>query len=256
MKKLKYSIVLDATCQGKDPLKAMEEVKEAGFSAFEFWNYADKDLPAMKAKANALGLSCITFGWMKKFVNLTDPKEHETWIEELKESIDAAKIMGNRNLGAPVGNDTGAPRDFQYNSIIKAFKTALPIIMENNITLNIEPLNTRINHAGTYLESSDEAFAILDDIGSDNVKLLFDIYHQQISEGDIINRMLKRIKQIGHIHCAGSDGRHELDKGELNYLYIFKALSEADYDDYIGLEWFPVGDSLSTLKRMYEYLHK
>ena len=256
MSKLKYSVVLDSVCQGKDPFKAMEEVKAAGFDAFEFWRWSDKDLAATKAKADSLGLSCVTFGWMKNIVNLTDPKDHEAWIEGLKGSIDAAKIMGNSILGAPVGNDTGARRDFQYRSVVKALKTALPIITENNITLNIEPLNGRINHIGTYLESSDEAFAILDDVGSCNVKLLFDIYHQQISEGDIINRMVKRITQIGHVHCAGSDGRRELDIGELNHPYIFQALSDAGYDGYIGLEWFPAGDSLSGLKRMYEYLHK
>jgi hydroxypyruvate isomerase len=68
--------------------------------------------------------------------------------------------------------------------------------------------------------------------------------------------MLPRIKQIGHVHSAGSDGRHELDMGELNYRKIFDTLGEAGYDGYIGLEYFPEGNSVSSLKRMYDYLHK
>ncbi|MCL2318776.1 MAG: TIM barrel protein [Treponema sp.] len=261
---MKYSVCIDAVFKGVDSLEALDRVKAAGFEAFEFWNWAGRDLAALRAKADSLGLQCVTF--VGKKANLTDPKERDAWISGMKEAAGVAKMMGTGCLIATAGEDTGAVRNFQRRSIVNTLKAALPVLTENNITLLLEPLNGRVDHTGTYLESSDEAFAILDEVGSRHVKLLFDIYHQQITEGDIIRRMKSRISDIGHIHSAGSPGRHELDTGELNYRKIFDILDEAGYEGYAGLEYFPqgdlspgdasAGDSLTGLKRMYDYLHR
>jgi len=254
--KVKYSICTDAVFRGMDTVEAIEGIKAAGFLYYEFWRYIGKDLQAMKAKGDSLGVSCISCSGKAKPVNLNDPKDHAEWIEVLKGSIGAAKILGNKQLVVVPGNDTGARRDFQYKAVVTALKMAVPVLVENNINLVLEPLNGRVDHAGTFLEYTDEAFAILDEVNSSNIKLLFDIYHQQITEGDVIRRMVSRIKQIGHVHTAGSTGRNELDIGELNYPKVIEAILEAGYDGYIGFEYFPAGDSLSGLKRMYEILPK
>ena len=116
--------------------------------------------------------------------------------------------------------------------------------------LVIEPLNTYVDHAGYYLWSSDEAFQIVGEVNSPNIKVLFDIYHQQIMEGNIIPRIRKNINSIGHFHAAGSPGRHELDSGEINYPNIFEAIGEAGYTGYIGLEYFPLKDAVEGLKKL------
>ena len=255
MKIKKFSICTDAVFRGKDVLEAVEGVKAAGFDAIEFWRSSNKDLPALKAKADALGVKCVSFSSKNKPSNLTNPGEHNLFIEGLKETINFAKIMGNKCLVATSGDDTGARRDFQHNAIIKVLKTAVPVLVENNMTLLLEPLNNRVDHPGNYLETSEEGFAILDKVCSPNVKLLFDIYHMQISEGDVVRRMVPRVRQIGHIHTAGSTGRNELDLGELDYIKVLNALADAGYDGYVGFEYFPVSDSLAGLKRMYSYLH-
>ena len=122
------------------------------------------------------------------------------------------------------------------------------MLEESGVTLVVEPLNIYVDHIGYYLSSSKEAFAIIEEVGSPYVKVLFDIYHQQINEGDILRHMLPNLEKIGHIHCAGSNGRHELDNGELNYPYLFKKLAEAGYDRYVGLEYFPERDPADSLK--------
>ena len=249
---MKYSVCIDAVFRGMGSPDGLDKVKSAGFGAFEFWDWDSRDMGALKKKADSLGLNCATFVGAK--ANLTDPKERDAWTAGLEEGARAAGKMGTSRLIVTVGEDTGAVRNFQHRSIVNALKAALPVLSENNITLLLEPLNGRLDHVGTYLESSDEAFEILDEVGSQNVKLLFDIYHQQITEGDIIRRMKSRIRDIGHVHSAGISGRHELDRGELNYREIFAALGEAGYEGYIGLEYFPEGDSLLGLKRMYDYL--
>ena len=256
MTQLRYSICLDSCCPKKDYAVALEEVKAAGFEYYEFWGGMNKDLKSIKAKADSLGLKIAHFGSRKTPGTLVNASDHDSFVNDMPEVIEAAKFMGINRMVTTAGNDNGMRRDFQHNNIVTVLKRVMPILEQNNFILDLEPLNGRKNHVGTFLESSDEAFAICDEVGSPNMRLLFDIYHQQITEGDILHRMIPRIKQIGHVHCAGSDNRNELDLGELNHRYIFKALAEAGYDGIVGLEYFPIGDSLTGLKRMYEYLHK
>ena len=103
----------------------------------------------------------------------------------------------------------------------------------------VEPLNLRVDHQGYFLSGSDEAAEILKEVGSPNVKMLFDIYHQQITEGDLIRRIQKYLPCIGHFHAAGNPGRHELYQSEINYPYVFQAIENEAYEGYMGLEYFP-----------------
>jgi hydroxypyruvate isomerase len=97
-----------------------------------------------------------------------------------------------------------------------------------------------VDHAGYFLIRSDEAFGIVDEVASPNVKVIFDIYHQQISEGHLIKNIVANIDKIGHFHAAGNPGRNELQKGEINYPEIFKAISETSFEGYVGLEYWPL----------------
>jgi hydroxypyruvate isomerase len=114
-------------------------------------------------------------------------------------------------------------REAQTQSLIEGLRACVPILEKEGVTLLIEPLNTRVNHQGYFLASSEEAFHIINQVGSPYVKILFDIYHQQITEGNVIANIRENIGLIGHFHAAGNPGRHELDNGELNYEQIFKA---------------------------------
>jgi hydroxypyruvate isomerase len=158
--------------------------------------------------------------------------------------------MGTKLLISQVGSDTGAARAVQHKSVAAGLRAAAPLLEENNITLMIEPLNGSVDHIGTFLESSDEGFELVDEAGSKNIKLLFDIYHQQINEGNIIRRITANISRIGHLHAAGCPGRHELFTGELDYRNIFRTADEAGYLGLTGLEYFPQGDASAGLKQI------
>jgi hydroxypyruvate isomerase len=108
-----------------------------------------------------------------------------------------------------------------------------------------------VDHPGVWLVSSDEGFRIVDEVGSENIRLLFDIYHQQISEGDIERRIRNNIGAIGHFHCAGIWGRHELEAGELNYPWLFGVIGDIGYTGALGLEYFPLEDPLAGLGRIF-----
>ena len=126
----------------------------------------------------------------------------------------------------------------------------MPLLEREGITLLVEPLNTLVNHPGYFLASSEEAFDIVKQVGSQYVKVLFDIYHQQITEGHLIANIRENITWIGHFHAAGNPGRHELSNGELNYEQIFKAIDETGFTGYIGLEYFPLEEPSIGLKHL------
>jgi hydroxypyruvate isomerase len=245
---MQFSVCIDALFRGRPQEEALEAVKAAGFRAFEFWGWWDRDLEGLCAKARDLGLSCAAI--CTRFISLTDPAQRDSYLAGLKESIGAAKKTGAKIIISQLGNDTGGRRDFQHRSIVAGLKAALPLLEGSGVTLAIEPLNSRVDHAGVFLESSDEGFELVREAGSDQVKLLFDIYHQQITEGDIISRISANLDSIAHFHAAGTPGRHELDQGELNYPAIFKVLDERGYRGFTGLEYFPSRDVMEGLKKL------
>ena len=110
----------------------------------------------------------------------------------------------------------GVSRDDQEEALIAGLKAAAPMLEEAGITLVIEPLNELVNHPGYFLIRSDAAFDIIEEVDSPNVKVVFDIYHQQISEGNLIQNIVENIDKIGHFHAAGNPGRNELQFGEIN----------------------------------------
>jgi hydroxypyruvate isomerase len=245
---MQFSVCIDALFRGRSQEEALEAVKAAGFDSFEFWGWWDRDLDALRAKAQTLGLSCAAL--CTRFISLTDPGLRNAYLAGLGDSIGAAKKAGAKLIISQLGDDTGRRRDFQHRSIVAGLKAAAPLLEESGLTLAIEPLNGRVDHIGTYLESSDEGFGIIREVGSGSVKLLFDIYHQQITEGDLISRIGAHLDEIAHFHAAGVPGRHELDQGELNYPAIFKALDQRGYRGFVGLEYFPSGDAVAGLEKL------
>ncbi|MCL1888711.1 MAG: TIM barrel protein [Kiritimatiellaeota bacterium] len=184
------------------------------------------------------------------FFSLTDPAQRGAYLDGLRESAAAAKKYGVPVIISQVGADTGAPREAQRASLVDGLRAAAPMLEDAGVTLAIEPLNTRYNHPGYYLTHSAEAFAITREVASPRVKVLYDIYHQQITEGDIINTLSANIAEVAHLHVAGHPGRHELDNGEINCPGIFRALDRMGYAGFIGLEYFPLRDPAAGLREI------
>jgi hydroxypyruvate isomerase len=229
-----------------DSIEALDQVKAAGFDVFEFWDWQKKDTDALLKKAESLSLKCS--GFCTTSFNLTEPGQRDTFIQGLKESVVMAKKMGASFLITQSGFDTGEARLFQEKSIIAGLKEAAPIVEEAGVNLLLEPLNAKIDHPEIFLQSSDECFEILSCIESPNIKMLFDIYHQQITEGDIIRRATSYIEKIGHFHCAANPGRHELDTGELDFKRVFDAIESSGYKGYLVIEYYPAKPSAEGLK--------
>ncbi len=235
------SVCIDAVFEGKSFDDACAAVARANIPAIEFWGWWDKDLDALTIAqtVNDLAISaCCT-----KFISLVDPTTRASYLEGLRESIDAAQQLGTKTLISQVGDfRPGVPRDEQHDCLVDGLREAALLLEDTGVTLVIEPLNELVNHAGYYLVRSDEAFDIIDEVSSPNVKVVFDIYHQQISEGHLIHNITENIDKIGHFHAAGNPGRHELQRGEINYPQIFDAILATNYHGHVGLEYWPAED--------------
>jgi len=247
--KMKLSVCIDALFKGQDFIKSMECVKNSGINAFEFWGWWDKNLQIMKKAADEMEMEITAF--CTKFVSLVDQSKRLAYLKGLQESIEAAKKMGCKKLITQVGDElTNISREEQHKNIVQGLTESASVLEDEDITLLVEPLNTYVDHNGYYLSSSVEGFKIIDEVGSNNVKLLFDIYHQQIMEGDLISRITSSIEKIGHFHAAGNPGRHELDSGEISYGNIFKAIDQTGFTGYIGLEYFPVNNPVEGIMKL------
>ncbi|MHB8997765.1 MAG: hydroxypyruvate isomerase family protein [Armatimonadota bacterium] len=237
MAKLNFSVCIEMLFNNLDILERPAAVAANGMPAIEFWGWGNKPLDELKAAADAAGVKIAGF-CCDGGVPLVDAKTTNQWVETAKKSVDEAKRLGVETLIVTTGQEIeGVCRCEQHNAVVAGLKGLAPYAEANGITLVLEPLNVLVNHKGYYLATSDEGFQIIDEVGSPAVKLLFDIYHQQITEGNLIDRITANISKIGHFHVADVPGRHEPGTGEINYCNVFNKIAELGYDKYVGLEF-------------------
>jgi hydroxypyruvate isomerase len=136
---------------------------------------------------------------------------------------------------------------------IQGMRRILPYAEEMEVNLNLEILNSRIDHPYYMADSVDWAIAACEALSSPRMRLLFDVYHVQIMEGDLIRALRRAAPYLGHVHTAGNPGRHEMDDDqEINYRAVARELERLNYRGYVGHELFSKGDKLEALKASYE----
>jgi hydroxypyruvate isomerase len=224
-------------------------VAAMGLPAFEFWSWTNKDLPAIaKAKAeHHLAVSSFAYGSPGAIV---DPQNHQAFLQHFDGVLAAAETLDCRTVIVTVGQQLPAvAREAQHAAIVDALRDLAPRAQQHGITIVVEPLNVLINHKGYYLSTSEESFQIIDEVGSPAITVLFDVYHQQITEGNLINNITAYFKKIGHFHIADNPGRNEPGTGEINYGNVLKAIDGLGYAGYIGLEYRPKGDADAALQQ-------
>jgi hydroxypyruvate isomerase len=210
-----------------------------------------KDWPTLKKH----GLVCAiaTSHWFDKGFN--NPDYHEMCIEKIRASIDACAEYGFPNVITFTGFRDGIPDDVGAKNCVEGFKKVIGYAEKKKVNLCLEMLNSRVEtemkgHPGYQGDHTDYCIDIIKQVGSPRMKLLFDIYHVQIMDGDVISRIRQHAEYIGHIHTAGNPGRAELDdQQEINYPPIMRALLEIGYSGYVGQEFIPTRDPLEGLQQ-------
>lgn len=245
---VRLSVCIDMILTEMPFLQRMETVKRLGYPAFEFWEWKNKDVDAILRKKNELGLEIATMmgtGW--KPMNLEESRK--TFVSDIQASLASAKRLGVKTLIVTTGmEDKKLSRAEQHTNYVAALKAAAGFAEQAQVTLVLEPLNTKVDHPGYYLQTAKEGFEILDEVGSPSVKMLFDIYHHQIMEGNVIADITKNISKIAHFHVADVPGRHEPGTGEMNYANVFRAIAGSGYQGFVGLEFKPSRNTEEVLK--------
>lgn len=181
---------------------------------------------------------------------------HTRYLERVAECMAFGKAIGCAKAITCAGNvQPGLSWSQMRSTIEKALGDAAALAERHHFTLLLEPLNTHVDHEGYCLTSSDMGADIVRAVNSPALKLLFDVYHMQIMEGNVIAHIRRNMDVIGHFHSAGVPGRGEPYQGELNYPGILQAIEEAGYDGSFGLEYFPaLADHAKSLRSVREYL--
>jgi hydroxypyruvate isomerase len=199
------------------------------------------------------GLVCAitpSHGFSKGFAHQS---EHDECIRVLRQSIDQTAAAGFNNVITFSGFRRGLTTEDATKNMVEGLKKITGYAEQKKVTLCLEMLNSRVNitmkgHPDYFCDDFDHAVEICRQVGSERMKLLFDIYHVQIMHGDLIARIRKYHPYIAHYHTAGNPGRNEIDDAqEIHYPGVMKAILETGYQGFVGQEFIPTRDKVASL---------
>ena len=237
------SLSLDELC---------DAAAEIGYAAVEFWGRDERfDEQVATVKRYSLAVASFTGHSRTALNNLAD---HDQAEKELKVSIDVAAHHGIPGIICVSGNrQPGRSETDAIQVTADGLKRVASYAEKKGVNVNLEVLNSKVNHPGYDCDHTYWAVAVCEKVNSPRVKVLCDIYHMQIMEGDIIRTIRDNIRWIGHFHTAGNPGRNDMDDAqELNYAGICSAIAATGYDLYVGHEFAPKGNPVDALRHAFQ----
>jgi hydroxypyruvate isomerase len=226
---------------------ALALLTRLGYNGYEMFEWRDpKVMDTFVSLKDRYPLSCECLvankGVSAPGCGLVNPREREEFLKQTQLAIEAARTIGAKQLVTLTGNEMGgAPRSEQMANAVATLRAAAPMLEKNGLMAIVEVLNTYVDHAGYFLYYVRDGAELIDRVGSPAVKLLFDIYHVQIMEGNLIQSIRTNIDRIGHFHVGDVPGRHQPGTGEINYRNVFKAIYDHGdrFPGSVALEYSP-----------------
>jgi hydroxypyruvate isomerase len=230
-------------CYSKIPLDEFcAAVKKMGLTAIDL--LGPKDFPTLKKH----GLICSMTETHSLTEGLNNKDNHAECISKIRSAIDAAAEYGFPNVISFPGNRNGMGDEEGIENSVAALKQVAGYAEEKKVTICLEYLNSKVNHKGYMFDNMNWGVEVCKKVGSERVKILYDIYHAQIMEGDIIRTIQNYNQYIGHYHTGGNPGRNEIDDTqELYYPAIMRAVVETGFKGYVAHEFVPKRDPLTSL---------
>jgi hydroxypyruvate isomerase len=210
-------------------------VKKIGMSAIDL--LAPKDWPTIQKHGITCSM-CYTAGKISLTEGWNDPKNHDWLIKDFTEAIPMVAAAGYKNLICFSGNRNGMDDIVGMKNCAEGLKKIMPLAEKHGVIIQMELFNSKVDHKDYMCDKSAWGVALCKMIGSANFKLLYDIYHMQINEGDVIRTIKENHLYFGHYHTAGVPGRNEIDDTqELFYPAIMKAIVDTGYKGYVAQEF-------------------
>ncbi len=215
-----------------------------GFQAFEYnglpLNHSLREAATFRDQMDDLEMEMGVFvvnsgGW--KGDALVDRKFHQSFLDDVRKAVGYHRVMRNRwaTVTSGLSVDYLPPKE-QTRNVIEGLKRAAEIVAGTDLTLVLEPLNVLVSHPNYFVVTSAHAAEIIDAVGSPQIRILFDIFHQQISEGNLINNIHEHWDRIAYFQAGDVPGRNEPGTGEINYRNVFKAIHAKGFRGIIGME--------------------
>jgi hydroxypyruvate isomerase len=231
-----------------EPRRLLAEAAEVGYRGVEILDQQYWPL------VHAAGLEIVAIcGQESQQRGLNDPRQHADLQREILGNLDLARDNGIGSLILFVGDRIGDDDDTAIGHTVDGIAALIEPATAAGVTLLIEPMNSTVDHPGQQCDHLDWALRVVDALDSPIVRVVYDVYHMQIMEGDIIRTIRRHHAQLGHIQTAGVPGRGPLDGDqELNYPAIARAIADSGYRGYVSHEFFPPGDPVSALRDAYQ----
>jgi hydroxypyruvate isomerase len=226
---------------------------DIGFVAVEIWS-PDESFGQVVETADKHGLAIASMCGHESLADgLNKRSNHDRIEDELKAAIDVAAEHSIPGLICFSGNRQPFQSELEaIEAVADGLRRVAPYAEKKGVNLNMELLNSKVDHPGYQCDHAAWGVAVCERVDSPRVKLLYDIYHMQIMEGDVIRTIRENVKWIGHFHTAGNPGRRDMDDTqELNYAGICKAIAGTGYDLYVGHEFVPKGDLVASLRQAF-----
>jgi len=224
---------------------------DLGFPAVEFWPWRGKDLDAVERALSETKVEVSQFTAWGFSPGLNDPANHDAFVKEVVASCEIAKRLACEKMTVVAGNDReGVSNVEMLEAVTEGLKLAKPIVEEAGVMLILEPMNGRVDHPGHCLYGSSDAVRICRAVDSPMVKINWDLYHMQISEGDLCGHLREGFDQVGYLQVADHPGRHEPGTGEIHYNRVLREAHDLGYRGFVGLECWPREDERSAALRV------
>jgi hydroxypyruvate isomerase len=234
----------------------LERVAQAGYNQVElvseFKSWSTSDTARILDRMEALGISIDAMAGMT--LGFADTSGGDAFLSELKTLIPVASRLACRQIILLSGKriafsvaESESENPAQHSASIETLKRAAELLSAANVQGVIEPID-RLENPSIYLDGVTEAFAIVKAVDSPGLRVLYDLYHEQRSHGNLIEKLQQNIALIGLIHVADVPGRHQPGTGELDYGNIYRMLAQLNYTGTIAMEFYPTGDIVATLR--------
>ena len=245
----KLSVMLWTVFRNLPFEQRLEKVAEAGYHAVElveeFRNWQAEDFRRTAARRRSLGMTFDATAGLSS--GIADPAQRGKFLEEAGQMLSVMEKLECRNLIVLSGNAVpGLSREAQHQSCIEGLQRAADLAASHGVTLLLENIDPEENPK-YYLTSSREGFDIVRKLNRPNVRFLYDLYHEQIAEGNLIATLERNFPWLGLVHVADVPGRHPPGTGEINYANIYRKLAQLHYGGYIAMEFLPQSDAAAEL---------
>lgn len=234
----------------------LEIAAKAGLQSVELVgeheSWTDADIARVKklTRSMKLGIDTIssTPNWKKKSISMLDPAQRAGLLDEVRRQLVFAQKL-EIPMALLMSGDTipGRAHAEQWASMVEGAKRCADIAEKAKVTLIVEPLNTKVNHKGYFLDNCVDGLRLIKEVNHPRLRLLFDIYHEQVQVGDVIRSLQAAAEYVSVFHVADNPGRNDPGTGEMNYANIYRAIRKSGYQGYITMEYLPLGDPVQSL---------